>query len=166
VNKSPGQVLTENDARWIVAGLSGYMSAMAAIDGAAWGAVLASAFLDQLDEQDILASLRARDEEGYFLYERCSPMEGRWSKTLSDALNGFFLKTPFGATRNHHAFDLARHNMVVIIMDRLRMLTDEFTGSAHRIEVSSAEGHQGCFFAIKTEQGHVVLQVMRRDKPK
>ncbi|MBI1771851.1 MAG: hypothetical protein HYR68_05815 [Burkholderiales bacterium] len=82
---------------WMTSRLNGYVMAMAHIDGIP-GDSIANAYIFDLDENDLLRSLRSHLQqapEDQFIYDAMAEIRAPWSREIVIALDTFFFKRPF-----------------------------------------------------------------------
>ncbi|MES2038379.1 MAG: hypothetical protein V4495_11105 [Pseudomonadota bacterium] len=133
---------------WMTSRLNGYVMAMAHIDGIP-GDAIANAYLCDLDENDLLGSLRLHLQQApvdQYVYGAIAEIHEPWSREVVVDLDAFFFKRPFASLsdQENRQIKTTREGMVTRIEDLIGMITDDYScEKIYRVEVCSNRGHVG-----------------------
>ncbi|MFZ6731827.1 hypothetical protein ACO0LG_07890 [Undibacterium sp. Ji42W] len=152
---------------WMTSRLNGYVMAMAHIDGIP-GDAIANAHIFDLDENDLLESLRRHLEQApgdQYVYGEMTEIHDPWSRQVVIALDAFFFRHPFAGLTEHESRQVkaTREGMVTRIEDLIGMITDHYScRKIYRVEMRSNSGHAGHMHIFPLSHRFLVFKTISR----
>lgn len=152
---------------WMTSRLNGYVMAMAQIDGIP-GDAIANAYIFDLDENDLLGSLRSHLDQApvdQYVYGEITEIHDPWSRQVVIALDAFFLRHPFAGLTDldNRQIKSTREGMVTRIEDLIGMITDNYScQKIYRVAVRSNRGHVGHMHIFPLRHRYLVFKTISR----
>ncbi len=147
--------------------LNGYVMAMSSVDGK-WGDSIASAYVSNLDESNILESLNAHLQQGagnQYIYESVSEICKTCTRELVVALDSFFFKQPFSMLSDlmNGQIKITRERMVTEIEDLIGLITNDFKCERiYRVRMRWGSDYAGYMHIFPLVQRFLILKTISR----